>query len=99
MGLPEQGFTEILEYHTPLPLGKYTCADLILRRIEKDAEAGEAREGYLDHKDRLGHTALSRAVEYGCTATINRLFKMKHQVPNPKITVEVKKNKGLNMIH
>lgn len=97
--LPEQGFNEILEYHTPLPLGKYTCADLILRRVEKDTEEGKTQPGYINHKDRLGHTALSRAVEYGCTATINRLFKNKLQTADPKTVVEVKKNKGLNMIH
>lgn len=99
--LPETGFTEILEYHTPLPLGKYTCLDLMLkadRRTGDDNVHKATIPDIMNTKDRLGHTVLSRAVEYGCSTTLNRLFK-KDVKPDIHQTIKVGKYDRMNMIH
>jgi ankyrin repeat protein len=95
--LPEQGFTEILEYHTPLPLGKYTCLDLMIKAINR-GDYGEQANELINYKDQLGHTVFSRAVEYGCSTTINRLFKKDVSIDiNTQITIG--KYHNMNMIH
>ena len=92
--LPENGFTEILDFHTPLPLGKYTCVDIILKESNDLNESSHM----VNLKDNFGQTAISRAVEYGCSKTINRLFRAG---ADPKTTVQTKnrKMKNMNMIH
>merc|ERR1712048_718216 len=98
--LPETGFTEILEFHTPLPLGKYTCVDQILKahakNLENQADSAVLNENLVDQQDRLGNTPLTRAIEYGCSTTINRLFKSGASIDT---SIDVGKSRNMNMLH
>merc|ERR1712048_1347962 len=98
--LPETGFTEILEFHTPLPLGKYTCVDQILKahakNLENQADSAVLNEDLVDQQDHLGHTPLTRAIEYGCSTTINRLFKSGGSIDTQ---IDVGKSRKMNLLH
>lgn len=95
--LPETGFTEILEFHTPLPLGKYTCVDQILKAHSKNQEAGKADiDDIVNQADRLKNTPVTRAIEYGCSATINRLFKSGADIATK---IDVGKSRNMNLLH
>lgn len=97
--LPENGFAEILEFHTPLPLGKYTCLDSLLKANTKHrlAKKAYAADDYVNAVDLMSHTALSRAVEYGCSTTVNRLFK---SGASPATTVNYnRRQNNMNMLH
>jgi len=103
--LPDTGFTEILEFHTPLPLGKFTCLDLLLKNHRKimDAEDTEqefkdAHSNFVNMKDKLSQTALSRAVEYGCSTTVNRLFKAGAD-KTLRVDSKNKRQRNMNMLH
>jgi len=98
--LPETGFTEILEFHTPLPLGKYTCLDMMLKSIKNMPASfnDEDKDNFINTKDLMHQTPLSRAVEYGCSTTVNRLFK---SGARGDTTVDTKKSnmRKMNMLH
>lgn len=94
--LPDNGFTEILEFHTPLPLGKYTCVDLILKTHQKNVEAGETTADIVNHADKLKNTPVTRAIEYGCSTTLNRLFRAGGSA---NTLIDVNKSRNMNLLH
>merc|ERR1711981_581863 len=67
--LPENGFSEIMEYHAPMTLGH---VDTVFSLLSAGAN--------INARDKFGHTALSRAIEYGDTRVAKVLLKNKAEI-------------------